>query len=426
MAREASVLHTVDSFMNREDSFDIETIREGYDLEVKSARGRDGKGKLPKSLWETYSAMANTEGGYVVLGIEQKGQEFDVCGIVDVEKVTKELWDNLNNQQKVNVNLLTNSSVRVEKMKGKKTLWLYIPRASRQQQPVYIDGNPLTGTYRRNHEGDYRCPEDVVKQMLGEQANDTRDAVLLERFGMDDISLSTLRSYRQRFANRSPDHPFNNYDNIEFLRNLGGWMRNRETGAEGLSQAGLLMFGRLRSILDALPNYIVDYQERPRVVTELRWTDRVTTDYEWSGNLYDFYLLVIKKLCADLKVPFAIERDTRIDDSPVHVALREALVNTLIHADYSGKCSVLVVKRPDLFGFRNPGLLRIPREDALRGGNSDCRNRNLQKMFQMIGLGEQAGSGMPKSGRVGTRSTGNSLSLKSGPKSTRPFWPWKW
>lgn len=55
-----------------------------------------------------------------------------------------------------------------------------------------------------------------------------------------------------------------------------------------------------------------------------------------------------------------------------------------------------LVKRPDLFGFRNPGLFRLPLEDALRGGVSDCRNRNLQKIFQLVGLGEQAGSGFPK------------------------------
>lgn len=72
------------------------------------------------------------------------------------------------------------------------------------------------------------------------------------------------------------------------------------------------------------------------------------------------------------------------------------LVNALIHADYSGRVSLLVVKRPDLFGFRNPGTMRMPVEIALKGGVSDCRNRRLQDMFRFVGLGEQAGSGIPK------------------------------
>ncbi|MGL5661450.1 MAG: hypothetical protein ACRC2U_07920 [Aeromonas sp.] len=64
----------------------------------------------------------------------------------------------------------------------------------------------------------------------------------------------------------------------------------------------------------------------------------------------------------------------RKSDTPVHIALREALVNCLVHADYSERASVLVVKRPDMFGFRNPGLMRIPLDDVISGGNTDCRN----------------------------------------------------
>lgn len=72
------------------------------------------------------------------------------------------------------------------------------------------------------------------------------------------------------------------------------------------------------------------------------------------------------------------------------------MVNTLVHADYTGRVSVLVVKRPDMFGFRNPGGLRLPIEQVIRGGESDCRNRILHQMFLLIGLGERGGSGMPR------------------------------
>jgi hypothetical protein len=68
----------------------------------------------------------------------------------------------------------------------------------------------------------------------------------------------------------------------------------------------------------------------------------------------------------------------------------------LVHADYSDRASVLVVKSPDMFGFRNPGLMRIPVDVALQGGEPDCRNRTLHKMFRLVGVGEQAGSGIPK------------------------------
>lgn len=218
----------------------------------------------------------------------------------------------------------------------------------------------------------------------------------MEGFDFKDVNLPTFHVFRQHFANRKPKHPFNDHNDQDFLRDIGGWGRNRESKKEHLTLAGLLMFGKLRPILDAVPNYIVDYQERSRSIEQNRWIDRITTDFTSSGNLYDFYRFTINKLYEGLKVPFLLSADERVEDTPVHEALREALVNTIVHADYSGNCSILIVKRPDLFGFRNPGLFRLPREDALRGGVSDCRNRNLQKMFQLVGLGEQAGSGFPK------------------------------
>ncbi|MDZ7622157.1 MAG: ATP-binding protein [Candidatus Competibacteraceae bacterium] len=58
--------------------------------------------------------------------------------------------------------------------------------------------------------------------------------------------------------------------------------------------------------------------------------------------------------------------------------------------------SILVVKRPDMFGFRNPGLMRVPPALAVQGGTSDCRNRRLQTLFQLVGYGDHAGSGIPK------------------------------
>lgn len=98
----------------------------------------------------------------------------------------------------------------------------------------------------------------------------------------------------------------------------------------------------------------------------------------------------------DLKIPFRLNGWSRVDESPVHEAVREALTNALIHADYSDTTPIVIIRRPDHFYFRNPGQMRIPLQMALAGGTSDCRNRFLQKMFQFVGFGDQAGSGIPK------------------------------
>ncbi len=375
---------------------DLDIIRETIDLECKLAGGRDGKGALPEDFWRTYSAFANTQGGLVILGVREKDGKFSPEGIEDVEKVRRDLFSIANNPQKVSVNLLNDKLVKEISIEGKTLLAIDIPRAARQQRPVHLTSNPFGNTYRRLNEGDRIVPEEEIRRMIAERVEDSRDARILTDFTLEDLCLPSFHAYRQAFASRDPSHPWNTVKDPEFLRQIGGWRRDRSIGQEGLTLAGLLMFGWQVSIQEVLPHYMLDYQERPEAKTELRWKDRLTLDGKWSGNLYDFYRRVYEKLTSELKVPFILESSERKDETPIHESLREALANTLVHADYSGRASILIVKRPDMFGFRNPGLMRVPPELAIRGGDSDCRNRILHKMFRFVGLGEQAGSGVPK------------------------------
>jgi len=376
---------------------DLELIRESVDMECKLAAGRNGKGALPDDFWPTYSSFANSEGGIVLLGVRERQGHFSFEGVADISKVRRELFDGLNNRQKVSMNLLSDANVREVMLEGRTILVVEVPRATRKQRPVYLTTNPFAGhTYRRLNDGDRVLADDEVKRMLAEQVEDSRDDRILPGYDVGDLDMETFRGYRQVFANRDPGHPWNTVQDREFLRQIGGWRKDRETGGSGLTVAGLLMFGQMAEIQEEMPHYMLDYQERPEARTEKRWIDRITLDGKWSGNLYDFYRKVYLKLTADLKVPFHLEKGERKDETPVHEALREALANVLVHADYSDRASVLVVKRPDMFGFRNPGLMRIPVEVALHGGEADCRNRTLHKMFRFVGVGEQAGTGIPK------------------------------
>lgn len=367
-------------------------IGESSDLEFKSARGG-----VPGSLWETYSAMANTDGGVIFLGVEDSPTH--ISGLNHPDKTRKALWDNLNNRGKVSINLLTDADVQVVSIEEKSILVLKVPRAERRQRPVFVGQNPLTGTYRRNYEGDYHCTPDEVGRMLADQAEEPADSRILEHFGLDDLDDTSLKQYRQRFASRTPDHPWLSEDTKGLLFKLGGWRRDRATGKEGLTIAGLLMFGKMETIQDpdGIPGFQLDYREKPADTSQVRWTDRLTLDGTWAGNIFQFYQRVIQKLSADLKIPFQLDQELyRKDDTIVHEAIREALVNALVHADYRGQGGVVIDKFPDRFEFANPGSLLISIRQLLHGGISECRNKSLQLMFQMIGGGEKAGSGIDK------------------------------
>jgi len=382
---------------------DIELLEETDEIECKLAAGQDGQGKLPDDFWPTYSSFANTRGGVIILGLkEYRGDKagrsrFELRdGIKNPQKIRTDLFNQLNDRGKVSVNLLSDANVKTVVIDGKTLMLIQVPQATRHQRPVFLNGNPLGNTYRRQHEGDRPCDNETVKRMLAEQMEETRDNRILAGYGLPDLSMDTLQLYRQALRDKTPTHPFLDLDNLAFLTKIGGWRRDRENEVEGLTIAGLLMFGEAEGITSALPNYFLDYQERPEAKTELRWVDRITLDGTWSGNLFDFYRKVYRKLVADLKVPFTLQDGQRQDETLVHIALREALVNTLVHADYTGRASILVVKRPDMFGFRNPGLMRVSVEQAMIGGESDGRNRTMQQMFLLVGVGERAGSGVPK------------------------------
>ena len=317
--------------------------------------------------------------------------------MAEPRKLKKAFWDTVNNRGKVSLNLCSDSDVAEVKHPDGLILAIRVPQATRYQRPVFLGQNPLTGTYRRNYEGDYHCTEQEVSRMLSDRAEEPADSRILEDFGIEDLDLPSLHQYRQRLASHKPTHPWLSEDDLTLLTKLGGWRRDRKTGVEGLTMAGLLMFGRDETLREGVPGYHVDYRERLSNDPAERWSDRLTADGTWHPNLFQFYLRVAQRLVADLKLPFQLSPDLfRKGETEVHEAIREALVNALIHADYNGQGGIVVEKFRDAFEFSNPGTLLVSFDQLLRGNVSECRNKALQTMFMLIGVAEKAGSGVDK------------------------------
>src|SRR5690625_1547381 len=377
--------------MNEEQIWKLIDEGENVELECKLAEGG-----IPRDLWFTYSAFANTNGGIILLGIKEDNGLF-IPQDVNVSRLQKDLWDNINNPQKVSSNILLDHHVEAIKVDDKNILKILVPRASRENKPVYYGQNPHTGTYRRNYEGNYRCSESEVNRMLGERTSESQDNQILRNYSVKDLNNVSLRNYRKRFSVLKPDSHWNDLDDIEFLIRISGWRKDREANIEGLTVAGLLMFGEEEAITSHFPHYFLDYRERMSDVPGQRWSNRITSqDGNWSGNLYDFYFKVIGNLTSEISVPFLIEGEgfMRQSDTRVHKALREAVLNALIHANFSADVGIVIERERGFFRFSNPGILRMSAEKAIEGGNSDPRNPSIFKMFFQLGLGERSGYGL--------------------------------
>ena len=364
-------------------------------LECKKAEGQ-----LPKSVWETYSSFANTVGGTILLGISENLSEtnqekrFEVTGVADPKKMKKDLFDTLNSN-KVNRNILTDKDAEIIDYEGRSVLYIHVPQADYRQRPIYINGNMMRGSFKRNYEGDYHCTEDDVKAMIRDANDSGNDSVLMENYTMEDIDAKTLAAYRNRFRIANPDHVWNDYSDRDFLLNMGGYIVDRNTHREGLTLAGLLMFGKGLPIRERFDNIRMDYLDMTNLQPDSRWSDRLTYDGRWENNLYNFFMYVQSKLLSGLKRPFLLKGIERIDETSVHKAVREALTNLVIHSDYMITGVLKVEKHDDCFVFSNPGSLKIPVMDIYAGGHSKARNPNMQAMFRMIGFGDNIGSGFP-------------------------------
>ncbi|MCL2711985.1 MAG: putative DNA binding domain-containing protein [Methanomassiliicoccaceae archaeon] len=364
--------------LNKEDMF----------FEAKSAI----KG-IPMSTWESYSAFANSFGGVIILGLDEKDGALVVGGVKDTKKIVNEIWNTVNNPQKINCNILRADDVNVTEHNGKEIITINVPRADRHDCPVYINNDLYGGTFRRNGPNDHRCNRPEIASMVRESADMPLDASVLDDFDMNDIDLDTLSRYRTFMRLGDEKHLWNTVRDDEFLRLIGA-VKKDKNGELRPTMAGLLMFGHEYRISCELPDYKLDYMEYIRSGAE--WEHRIISgDGRWSGNVFDFYMNVANRLSVSVNRPFSIGGDwRRIDDTDIDKALRESLINALVHTDYRGRAGIRMEVRPDVVIVRNPGLFRIPIRTAKEGGYSDPRNPTLAKMFSLIGAAERAGSGL--------------------------------
>lgn len=143
----------------------LQQYRENNRIEAKEALGG-----LPKSIWETYSAFANAQGGIILLGVEElPDKSLHALDILDPQWLIEDFWRLVNDPELVSANILTAEDVQIHNVDGKQIIAITIPKAEPKDRPVYIDGDPYRGSYYRCGEGDYRISKEEVDRMLAQR-----------------------------------------------------------------------------------------------------------------------------------------------------------------------------------------------------------------------------------------------------------------
>ena len=367
----------------------IERLK-GYewnDIEFKEAR-RD----VPKNAYETVSAFANTEGGHLVFGVRQNGDEFEVVGVLAVDKVQSDFLTTL--RQRTKISVVLDVKEELHRHGDAELLVFYVPEASRAEKPVYLDGN-INRSFVRKGSSDIRCSINERDRFLVDAAPERFDSRAIERDPETAFDGACVRWYRETYERRPGNRSRADLSDLDFLDEMGLLAERDDRRIP--TRAAVLMFGCNAAFRQLLPRPVVDCQRfalsRDKADTGARWDDRTVLDENlirtWRA-LVDWYERFAER-------PFRIDSTTfqRDDTPPDYLAYRESLVNLLIHQDYSDQGRKAEVRHyADQTVFWNPGDAFTAAADLLEPGEKEVRNSRIVTAFRRIGLSENAGWGL--------------------------------
>ena len=364
--------------MNKEQLLDRLSELEWEDFEVKEA-----KNVLPKSSWETVSAFSNTNGGYLVFGIKERGKGFEITGVHDPEKIEQNFLNTINND-KFNVRILVKSFIY--NIENKIVLSFYIPASSKK--PVYF--NSLTNTFIRRGSSDQRATKEEVDYMYRDQTFGTKTSEKALNTTANDLNQASLRRYRDYMSRFNPNVSYNRFDNDTFLQK----MRIVEDGC--CTYSGLLMLGTRDVIEKYFPDFKIDLLEIPGTSygdSKSRYSFRLD-EFE---NLWEYYFECFARLKQKVDITFSLNSEGFGQElSPGLDSMREALVNMLMHADYFSPSHSRIRVFTSHIEFYNPGGLPKSIDELKEKDISIPRNPIITKLFRMVKLAENAGFGFDK------------------------------
>lgn len=359
---------------------------EWNDIEFKEATWA-----VPKDALSTVSAFANTAGGHLVFGVKQANGTFTVTGVTDADKMQNDFLGQVRDTNKVSIRLPINGTVH--QLPEGIVLAFYIPEASRQEKPVYLDGNPKKAHVRRGGRDD-TCTGDELLRFIRDASGTRFDAEPLDVDTSRCFDEATVRWYRARFSASNPGKDTAT-DDTAFLRHWGFLVE--QGGVLRPTRAAILVLGSGEYVRQVLPRMAVDVQFYRNASVEydsaVRWADRLTVE----DNLIKAWQAIVEFYFRHSERPFAVDASTlrRDDDPPDYISFRESAINLLIHQDFGDTTRVPVIRFfRDQTEFFNPGDAFATREQLLDPGDKDVRNPSIVNAFRRIGLSDQGGTGV--------------------------------
>ena len=370
----------------------LNLLDENEQIEAKRAQ------ELGKSVLETICAFANEPGlggGWVLLGVGREElalfPSYEVDGISNPEKLSADLAT----QCATTFNTPLRVGISTELIDGRPVIVVHVPEAPPQDKPIYFKATGLPrGAFRRIGSTDQRCTEDDLVALYQLRQHESFDASVVPEATIEDLDETAIQDYRQARAEANPDAEELRWPDTDLLQALNA-VRRDAAGQLHPTVAGLLLFGKSVALRRVFPMTRVDYIRVPG----REWVpnpERRFDTVELRAPLLTLLRRVQAAVLDDLPKAFKLEEGAlQRSDTPTlpQRALREALVNALMHRSYRMQAPVQVIRYANRLEIRNPGFsLKSP--EHLGEPGSMPRNPAIAAVLHETRFAETKGSGI--------------------------------
>jgi ATP-dependent DNA helicase RecG len=366
---------------------------------IEAKRGRE----IGPSVMQSVCAFANEPGlggGYLLLGVAEPDEEHDqfwVCGVEHGDQLLNELQINSREQFEQPIPIKGEPVL----LEGKRVLVVFVPELEPVAKPCTFKGKfasknkKKTGVWRRGLNGDYECGQQEIEPLLLTKNGMSFEQVILPDANWDDLDPEMIQLYRQLRAKVKPQAMEIQASDQDMLRALNLVRLNKE-GEIKPNIAGLLLLGKSLSLRRLLPAVRVDYVR----IAGMRWVENPHQRFEITHDFREPLLRLIPKIEATIldDLPRHFRQDdghTQRSDTPLlpYKVVREAVVNALMHRDYSIHQPTLVVRFSNRLEIANAGYSLKP-EERLGEMGSVLRNPVIAGVLYDLDFAEAKGTGI--------------------------------
>jgi len=359
---------------------------EWIDLELKESRE-----KVPESAYETVSAFLNTEGGHIILGVND---DHEITGIINVDQVQSAFIGELQNPARFGSPVHFEDYIKSHE--DKNILIFYIPEARRQDKPVYVKTKKKGRVaFIRRGGGDYQCSHEDLNRLINDAQVLRPDCQPVDANIDTCFDEDSIKWFRYRYDNKGGNRALEHLSNHDFLAELGLIIEQKNQRLPTL--AAIVLFGKTAIVRQRIPRPIVDcfyyrFASNHNNTGE-RWLKRTTCEY----NLIQSWQAITDWYNSFAEVPFNLDPHTgqRIDQPVDYIAFRESVINLLSHQDFTDHTRWPVIENfKDRIKFWNPGDAFAHTKSLLEPGVKEVRNPNIVRALRDIGFSEQSGWGL--------------------------------